>query len=301
MIAVLGATGTVGSSLARRLAQDAVPPTLFARDPKRLAETTWPQHVEVRALDEFSGDPFELIINCIGVGDPARVAALGSGVFDLTKTWDDRVIGGMRPGARYVFMSSGIVHETKPVPPAYATAKRAAEARHREARDRAILDIRIFGYADPAMPIDGTFFLSDLARCIVRGEPFVTTPLDMVRDYAGAEEVAQLIACWTAGGAPNIALDLYTKTALSKSELLEVARNRYGMRIETRKRVVSSPTGHKPVYAAQNRAAAAFGYTPRRTAMEVVIDTLDTIVAAARPLSRQQPLTTPSVIRAPGS
>jgi len=144
------------------------------------------------------------------------------------------------------------------------------------------LDVRIFGYADVTIPIRGTFFLSELARSIIEHRPFMTTPQDMVRDYAGAEELTKLIACWQAHAAPNAALDLYTKAPVSKHELLTIAQSRYGLKIQSCGIVQQSPTGEKPIYASRNRAAAALGYRPLRTAGEVVVAALDILVKMPR-------------------
>jgi nucleoside-diphosphate-sugar epimerase len=145
---------------------------------------------------------------------------------------------------------------------------------------RAILDVRVFGYADVTLPLDGGFFLSDLARSIVTRQPLLTTPEDMMRDYAGAEELATLIQCWEKASAPNTVLDLYTKMPVSKFDLLEIARSRYALEIQIQAEVTPSPTGLKPVYASRNHAASTMGYSPRRSAVEVVIDFLDAMVAA---------------------
>ena len=296
MIAILGASGTIGRSLARTLAAQLRPIVLFARQAARLAEEPWPRPVVVQSLDQFSAEQFDLVINAIGVGDPQRVAATGADILEVTRTWDQRVLDTMGPNTRYVFLSSGIVHPFNSAPPApangrnappagdlsglppYTIAKLRAEARHREARERAILDVRIFGYADISLSMSGTFFLSDLFRSVIRRERLITSPHDMVRDYAGARGITGLIDCWQAHGAPNLALDLYSKAPVAKHELLRIVQDRYGLQVETRGNVGDNPTGQKPVYASQSKVAATFGYSPRRTAAEVVIDVLDDLL-----------------------
>jgi nucleoside-diphosphate-sugar epimerase len=295
MIAILGATGTIGRSLAYVLARHSDALALFARNPLSLAGETWPAHVSVLALEEFEAGSFDLVINAIGAGDPTRVAAIGAEILDISRTWDERILDTMGPETRYVFLSSGAVHEpqfTQPAAagcgpnlrvddftgiPLYTIAKLQAEARHRQVPDRAILDVRIFGYADVTIPIAGTFFLSELARSIIGCRPFITTPQDMVRDYAGAQELTTLIECWRTNAAPNAALDLYTKAPVSKHELLRIAQSRYGLQIHLGGSVQHSPTGEKPVYASRNLAAAALGYRPLRTAAEVVVEALDAL------------------------
>jgi nucleoside-diphosphate-sugar epimerase len=296
MKAVLGATGIIGRSLARRwAADDSDPVVLFARDAQAIALEAWPPHISVRHIDDFSGRDFDLVVNAIGAGDPARITAMGHEVLDITHKWDDRVLSTMSSKTRYVFLSSGIVYGANFDRPAaadaqvalpvnrldsispYLAAKLHAELRHRHAPDRSILDIRIFGYADAAMPLEGSSFLADLARAIRKSEAIMTSPEDMVRDYAGVKELDALIQCWVQANTPNQSYDLYTLEPVTKQRLLELAAARYGLQIHYTPNVGASPTGKKAVYASAFHAAAEIGYRPRRRAADVVVSMLDTI------------------------
>jgi nucleoside-diphosphate-sugar epimerase len=300
VIAILGATGYIGRSLARCYAEtDPRPLVLFARSPERLRGDAWPDHVTLLPLDCFAAGGFDLIVNAIGAGDPRRVAALGAQVLDLTGQWDRAVLDGLGERNRYVFLSSGAIYGAggaaggdgvpelainalDRVPP-YTAAKLIAELTHRNLPERSILDLRVFAYADAGIPLNGRFFLAELALSLVRREVFVTAPEDMIRDYAGAVELKALIDCWEGVGAPNGAADLYTRDPVAKHKLLAAARDRY--RLETRysSNVSASPTGIKPVYASNWRRAAEWGYWPRRDALAVVLDALDRLVAQPPP------------------
>ena len=279
MIAILGATGTLGLSLAHALATGPDGLALFARHPERLSEESFASPVALRPLDEFKAADFDLVINAIGVGDPGRVAAVGAEIQNITQEWDHRVLDSMGARTRYVFLSSGVVHgaDRSDISP-YVAAKLDAEARHRALPDRSILDLRVFAYADATLPRDGRFFLCELARSIRSRTPFKTSTADMVRDYAGRKEVAALIRCWMTGGAPNTALDVYTKAPVHKTDILRLARERFGAEIEYRDDAANSGTAGQ-IYASLNHDAAAFGYAPERTAIEIVADYLDGVVA----------------------
>jgi len=293
MIAILGATGTLGLSLAHEFAADAGGLVLFARHPQRLANERFGSTVGIRPLDEFAAADFDLVINAIGAGDPGRVAALGSKILAITAHWDRRVLDTMDARTRYVFLSSGAVHASPFAEPhrdgrdaavsPYVMAKRSAEARHRAFADRSILDLRVFAFADMALPRDGRFFLCELARSITLRVPFRTLAADMVRDYAGRTEVASLIKCWAAAGARNMPLDVYTKAPASKRDILRIAHERFGVEIEYCDDVAESRTGAMLVYASLNRDAAALGYDPKRTSLEVVSDYLDGVVGLEGP------------------
>lgn len=276
MIAILGATGTIGRALARHYSAGPEPLVLFARRPEVLAGEFHGPGVSLRLLDTFAAHEFDTIFSAIGAGDPARVQEIGAGIIALTELWDERVLQGLRSASTYVFLSSGVVHETDLATPSpYIVAKREAESRHRRARDRCILDLRVFGFVDRTLPLSGNFFLCDLARCVAAKIPFVTSPEDFIRDYTGVAELTQLFDCWHEAGAPNEALDLYSKGPLRKSALLHEARSRYGIEIQAGAAAVESPTGTKPAYASADHAAQALGYMPRRNAMEIALDYLD--------------------------
>jgi nucleoside-diphosphate-sugar epimerase len=301
MIAILGATGTLGLSLAHEFAADPRGLVLFARRPERLAEEPFVSPVGVCPLGEFKAADFDLVINAIGAGDPGRVAAIGAEILEITDRWDGRVLETMDARTRYVFLSSGAVHgpehagpvggdrrqsipvNDRAVVPPYTMAKLLAEVRHRHLSSRSILDLRVFAYADSTLPSDGHFFLCELARSIGSQLPFKTSATDMVRDYASRTEVAALIRCWEAAGAGNTVLDVYTKAPARKSDILRLAQERYGIAIDYCADIAPSGTGEKPFYASLNHAAAALGYTPQRTALEIVTDYLDGIAGSAVP------------------
>jgi nucleoside-diphosphate-sugar epimerase len=296
VIAILGATGMVGLSLARRLAERGEPLHLFARSPERLATQSWPSHVRPRSLSAFHAGEFDLVINAIGAGDPARVTVLGATLVEITDSFDRMILADMRHDTRYVFLSSGAVYGSSFAEPATATsrinlpvndlasvppytlAKLCAEVRHRHLPDRAILDLRVFGFADITVPLDGRFFLAELARSVISRLPFKTSATDFIRDFAGSAEAVSLIDCWSDSGAPNGAYDLYTKAPVSKATLLDLARNRFGVDVVVSD-VADSPTGLKPVYASNYHAASKLGYAPMRDACEVVRDMLERLAS----------------------
>ncbi len=297
MIAILGASGYVGGSLARLLSTRDEPLWLFCRDPSVLAGTSWPGHVHPASLAQFSAADFDLVINAIGAGDPARVAAMGGEILPVTQRWDERVLSTMGERTRYVFLSSGAIYGVLSEPASeatklhlaasqldgaspYAMAKLVAEVGHRRRPDCPVLDVRIFGFADESIALSGHFFLSELARSVASKTAFVTSPADMVRDYAGAIELDALISRWLAAGAPNRAVDLYTREPTVKSAILPMIHSRYGIEIIRSDGMTGPSTSASAVYTSDVRTAAALGYRPQRTSTEVVIDMLDSIRAA---------------------
>lgn len=288
MIAILGANGTIGFSLARELVKSSERLVLFARNPKRLGVFRGAAQVDIQPLSEFDARQFELVINAIGDVDHQRVVAAGIDHMNASQIWDERVLDTMTENTAYTFISSGAVtyvangDERSSTLTPYVLAKINAESRHRMAVNRPILDARVFGYVDIAMSIDSTFFLSELASSIVRKQPFITSPQEMVRDYTGADELLDLIQCWRNNGAPNIALDLFSKMPASKHELLKIAKSRYGLKIEARDAAKASLIEGTVVYASRDHSASKLGYSPKRSATDVVIATLDALYQECR-------------------
>ena len=140
--------------------------------------------------------------------------------------------------------------------------------------------MRIFGFADRTIALGGRFFLSELARSVADGTPFITSPTDMVRDYAEVVELDALIAHWLAAGALNRAVDLYTREPMVKSAILPVIQSRYGIEIVRSDGATFDGTSTSSVYASAVRTAAALGYQPLRTSSEVVLEMLNSIRAA---------------------
>jgi nucleoside-diphosphate-sugar epimerase len=223
---------------------------------------------------------------------------MGADILDVTTFWDQRVLDSMGPQTRYVFLSSGAVYGTqfdRPVGadseislpvnflhrvPPYTLATLLAEMRHRLARSRAILDVRIFGYADPSIELSGGFFLAQLARSIRDRKVFVTSSDDMVRDYAGVQELRALIGAWEGAGAPNCPLDLYTTSPAAKHDLLKIFKARFDLQFDYVTDTASNSTGAKRFYASAYRAAADFGFRPERDSVRVLTDTIDAILAS---------------------
>jgi nucleoside-diphosphate-sugar epimerase len=300
VIAILGATGYVGRSLARRIAAATDQPlTLFARQPSRLADEAWRPAINLVDLARFDAGGFDLVINAIGPGEPGQVRALGGQIVEISERWDRRVLATMGPQTRYIYLSSGAIYGAFDQPanadselrlpinrletmPPYTLAKLSAEARHRSVA-RPVLDLRIFAYADASVPQTARFFFCELAAAVARNTPFKTSRADMVRDYAGAAELWHLIAAWAAAGAPNCAADLYSAAPTSKSDILRAARERFGLAVETdTAEQGAGVAGQKPVYASAYRIAETFGYRPRRTSLEIVLSVLDEVAIGAR-------------------
>ena len=87
-IAILGCTGHVGKNLMYYFGrEETFELFLFSRDKRRISNSI--QHCEIRGsvssrtYDEFSKLDYDVIINCIGISDPAKIESEGKLILKL--------------------------------------------------------------------------------------------------------------------------------------------------------------------------------------------------------------------------
>jgi hypothetical protein len=116
-VAFLGATSHIAKDLVRLMAPSGLYSfSLFSRRPEELRQW-WDRELisgDVASLpyDQFGDGNFDAIINCVGSGDPARTAAMGGSILDLTYEFDSLALTYVRehPRCRYLFLSSGAAY-----------------------------------------------------------------------------------------------------------------------------------------------------------------------------------------------
>jgi nucleoside-diphosphate-sugar epimerase len=295
-IAVLGATGHVGQVLAHHLPATGADVVLVGRDPDRVRAVALAADLGLDAATTFDAlpeTPVDVLVNCVGIGDPAKLAARPEAVYEVTQHFDDICLGYLnaRPGTMLVNFSSGAVYGTDFTAPAtdestlsvavnsiaaedhYGIAKLASESRHRARPGDSIIDLRLFGlfsrYIDPT----ARYFANELVACVASGEEFVTGPDDMKRDFVRPADLAALVRIAAAARAVNAPWDVATGTPVSKFELLETFARRFGLRwrIDESLRPASA-TGAKTDYYSLSHRARLSGWEPTATSLETVVE-----------------------------
>lgn len=295
-VAVLGATGHVGRALTAGLAAGGHEVAAHARSLERLDSflTTLPADHGVRAveIDRFGDEPVDLVVNATGIGDPSGFGPQARALIDVTEHFDGVVLGYLErhPACRAISMSSGAAYLSDfeaPAGPAtvpagragerpdyaYGVVKAASEARHREAGDHAIVDLRLFGFFTRFVDPEAGFLLAQALRCIRSGEVLLTDAVDVTRDFAHADDLTALVAAVTGAPPDNRVYDVYSAGPARKFELLDMLSAHFGLRYAVSEAAdVTSATGRKPCYFSTDRAAAGIGYAPRFTSMRCVED-----------------------------
>lgn len=298
-IAILGGSSQIAKDLARSLGFQGVHfLSIYARRPEVVRSWLHGSDAEryhVAGFEEFARTKikFDAVINFVGAGNPARVMHIGAGIYSITNEFDHLALGYIKsnPGCRYIFASSGAVYGSDfsvPVNAAsqavvpinnltasswYGTAKLYAECQHRALSNYSIVDIRFFNYFSGTQNLNDRFLVTDVLRAAREGVKFITSSENIVRDYMGPEEVFYLIDSILGSDPVNMSIDGYTKHPVSKFQMLDAMSEKFGLVYEVDdSTMLLNATGSKSNYFSENRLARdAFGYTPKRTALEVIL------------------------------
>lgn len=296
-IAILGATSQIARDLIDSFSAAAGDHLhLFARRPEEV--TKWlisaglSGRYPVDGFPEFPKQEFDVVINFVGVGNPAQAVAMGNSIFDVTLRFDEMVLEYLRehPACRYLFLSSGAAYGSDFREPAkrdtpavvainnlaphewYGVAKLHAECRHRAHPEFPIIDIRVFNYFSGTQDISARFLITDILRAI-RDKTVLKTSSDyIVRDFLHPSDFHRLVSALLSAPAANTVVDCYSRAPIDKPGLLAAMQERFGLRYEISAASVGvNATGGKAHYYSLNTRAADFGYLPDLTSLEGIL------------------------------
>lgn len=295
-IAILGATGYIGRSLLNECVSrdlwDVVP---FSRDTEHAAEV-WGRYniattVSARTYADFLRSRFDIVINATGVGDPRTIKENPASISAATHAIDSLLLEylALHPDTRVFSISTGAIfglnagaHKTEHTssmfrPDAlgageiYALAKLSSEAVHRTSSQYSITDLRVYAFFSRFVDLKGAFFLSEVAASLWHGRELLTSPEDMIRDYATGRELLDTILFLYKKPPGNRAFDLRSKAPAAKFAMLYRFRDAFGLRFKVAEGSADvSPTGRKMEYCSASRALERMGFAPRETSLELV-------------------------------
>ncbi len=297
-LAVLGATGQIGRSLALAYAPRHEV-TLFARRPAAAAAFAAARGLTVTAApyEKFNGQRFDIIVNAVGDGVPGRIRQAGADIFTVTAAFDDLCLAAVErhPETFYVFLSTGAIfgpdyREALAARPAlhipldkldptlfYPLAKYVAELRHRARPERRIADIRIFGFVSPELDLDSDFLVAQALKATQRGEILRVAPSDIPRDYIAAQDLVGLIDAFVANGGPNGAYDILSAAPTSKLRLLEALKSDCGLDYRIDDHASRGELCPLPQRLSKDRSAEALGFRPLSSSLDNVLRVMETI------------------------
>lgn len=304
-IAILGATSHVAKGLiAGFLGSGQSGLTLFARSAPKvhafLEQAGSFPGVPVRPFAEFARGNFDVVINCVGIGDPGKLRQETASIFTLTESFDNLVLQYLEghPDCLYLNLSSGAAYGqdfSQPVSeesPAryeinklsagdfYGIAKAYSEAKHRSLGNRHIVDLRIFGYFSRYIDLESKYLMCEVVSCLKSGAEFVTGPGNILRDYVHPEDLFALVEKCIALRELNDVYDVYSLRPLAKFEMLDHFAAHFGLKYHVEGAYTAlTATGNKDHYYSVNKKAQQAGYRPRYDSLECLVQETATLLA----------------------
>ena len=298
-IAILGATSQIAQDLILSFSKNQdYDFSLFGRNVELLEKWTNSENLsekyQVQEYSEFGNhQKYDVIINFVGIGDPAKAQKMGSDIFKVTEQYDDMALEYLKQHkkTKYIFLSSGAVYGGNYQEPVdkdtvatidinnlkstdwYTLAKLYAEAKHRSLSDLSIIDVRVFNYFSHTQDMSARFLITDIVRSIKNNEVFKTSPDNIMRDFITPPDFYNLIQAIIDFSAINIALDCYTKEPVSKFDLLNELEIKFGLQYSIDELYNGiNATGDKMHYYSKNNNAERIIYRPKYTSLDGVMN-----------------------------
>jgi nucleoside-diphosphate-sugar epimerase len=304
-IAILGATSQIAQDLILSFSINKdYDFLLFGRNiellEKWINSENLSEKYQVKEYSEFSNDQkYDMIINFVGIGDPAKAQKTGNDIFKITEQYDDMALEYVKQHkkTKYIFLSSGAVYGGNYQEPVnkdtiatidinnlkstdwYTLAKLYAEAKHRSLSDLSIIDVRVFNYFSHTQNIDTRFLITDIVRAIKNKEVFKTSVDNIVRDFITPPDFYNLIQAIIDAKSTNIALDCYTKNPVSKFDLLSELKNKFGLIYDFDENIDTiDATGAKVNYYSTNKISGNIKYMPDNTSLDGIIQEMNCVL-----------------------
>jgi nucleoside-diphosphate-sugar epimerase len=298
-IAILGATSQIAQDLILSFSKNRdYDFSLFGRDvdflEKWIDSESMGEKYQVHTYAEFDNQTkYNVIINFVGVGDPAKAQKMGNDIFNITEQYDQIALDYIKHSkeTKYIFLSSGAIFGGEYQNPvskntlamidinnlgrtnSYAIAKLYAEAKHRSLPDLSVVDVRVFNYFSHTQDMNARFLITDLVRALKNNEVFKTSSDDIVRDFITPPDFYNLIQSIIDFRPINAAIDCYTKSPVSKFDLLSELKDKFGLRYEINKKInIINATGAKMNYYSINDMAKNIGYKPENTSKDGIVN-----------------------------
>ena len=298
-IAILGATSHISKNIIFQFCeQKEYKLFLFVRSPERMQDFlkiighAGDDNVAIKTYDEFKSRQYDVVINCVGRGDPGKLKAISSFIFRLTEEFDNLILDYLdkAPDTLYINFSSGAVYGTEfdafvseadfaPIninnidnSDFYRIAKINSEAKHRALKSFNIIDLRIFNFFSRFIELTSNSLIGEILSCIKQRKELKTGPVDVVRDYVCPVDLMDLIKKCVEKHFLNDVYDVYSLSPVKKFALLDYFSKEHGLEYIIKDDVnESTATGKKNIYYSKNRKAENLDYLPKFTSLECIV------------------------------
>jgi nucleoside-diphosphate-sugar epimerase len=301
-IALLGATSHIAKNLLMEFnKKQSYQLYLFARSLESCVqfqkEHTKSITLPVYPFEDFTHHHYDVIINCVGIGDPGKLTGQTDAIFTVTEKFDQMVIDYLKfinDQTLYISLSSGAAYNSAFDHPAdelsyskisintlkptdyYAVAKVNSEAKHRSLSNLKIVDLRIFGFFSRYIGLDSKFLMTQIIACLRSKTSLKTSADNIIRDYVHPKDLIKLIELCIEKNKINEVFDVYSLKPIEKFGILQCFSEKYGLQYEvTDSHTIASATGNKLNYYSTNRKAESIGYKPRISSLDCLIEEYD--------------------------
>ena len=297
-IAILGSTGHIGKNLTYYFGKEEnYELFLFTRDDKSgtniSVECELKNNFSIRNYNEFNDSKYDVVINCVGLSDPAKIETSKGEILETAKTFDTLTLEYLKkiPKTKLINFSSGIVYGGQfssavkntnlidenfndgEIKSEYVLAKVRSEIKHRMVKHLNIIDLRLFSFFSRFMDLSSKFLISEVISSIKQNKKLITNEFDFYRDYIHPKDLFSLLKKCINKNTINDVFDLYSKKPIGKFELLDSLKDNFGLQYEIRPNSgFSSPTGFKKNYYSESRKAKLLGYKPQYSSIETIVN-----------------------------
>ena len=115
--------------------------------------------------------------------------------------------------------------------------------------------------------------MTDLVTALLKGETFLTTPTDIVRDYPHPKDLVNLILRCDSETDINRAFDVSSSAGVSKFEILQAFEKEFGLRYRIEDNgIPASPNGNTHVYLpTQHMVQNALKYQAEKSSLDTLL------------------------------
>jgi nucleoside-diphosphate-sugar epimerase len=276
-IAIFGATGHIGKNLTYYFSKNKKNNLiLFGRNKKKIQkimnQIIPKKKYSFRKYNEFNNKKYDVIINCIGIGNPKDIIQ-NKDILKITEYYDDKILDYMKnkKSIIYINFSSGAIFGQtirSPISESsqasinvnklnegsyYAISKIYAEIKHRNLKNMNIVDLRIFSFFSRFINLQDEFLIADITNAIKLNKKFITDKNEIIRDYIHPEDLFEIIQKCIKKEKINMALDISSKKPISKFSLLQHLAKKYELNYRISNKIKTSPTGLKSKYYSKSK------------------------------------------------
>ncbi len=291
-VAILGATGYIGKSLASEFykVEESYGLFLFSRTLPLLESVMHSEvkisensHCKFSSLEAFGSGSYDVILNCTGMSGFSAIEKDPKSIFTITEEMDEFIFSYLNahPETLYINMSSGSVEhphlckltlqERTALVAAggldardyYSIAKINAEELHRKKTHLNIVDVRVFSFFSRFINEGSHFLMAQIMSSLKNKKIFETDENDIVRDYVCSEDLFSLITLIIKKGKINDFFSAYSKGPTSKMNLLVFLATHFYLQVAVKENEKKDIQLKKNEYFPVSKKAEILGYHPK--------------------------------------